>query len=525
MIRWIALLALANFVSGRLALMLAIPPGYVTAIWPPVGISLAVVLIKGRKVLPGVWLGSFAINLSMAQNGLSSVADCYLPACIALGSTCAIFFADLSIKKFLAWPNLIAGEKNIFKFLLLSGPCNAWISAGLGTLSLFFMGAIGGAQAPHSFFTWWVGDSIGGMLLTGPLLVIFHQHFKGASYQMRWRLSLIPLIIALLFVSMILFHNTQHDSHFFGVDSWYVLVIGLSLSAFLAGILMVMASRSLEIDKIVEQKTKDIFEANLQLQEEIALRIQLEQDLRENTKKIEQASISKSHFIARMSHEIRTPINSIRAPSKMILDQPDLSDDSRTLANMIHSSSEHLCTIIDDILDFSRLDSGLVQESLVPLKLKEHFLEIEKKWIPWFQQKKLGFKILFSNLSDEHLWIDVQLLDTIVQKLLDNAYKFTDQGQIEINIKGLGVTETGSQSIELKVSDTGIGINPKFLSQMYNAFEQEEDSLTRRFEGLGLGLSIVSRMVQLMGGQLSCESTLKQGSTFTLRWAFKPCAK
>ncbi len=168
-------LAVAYFVAGRLGLLLAIPPGYATAVWPASGIALAGLLLLGDRAAAGVFLGSFAVNLTTALSSGPRAASSasmlvLLPACIAVGASLQALLGARLIRRHVGYPTRLDREADIGAFLLLGGPASCLIGASVGTLSLCAFGAIGWDALPFSWFTWWVGDSIGVVVLV-PLLL------------------------------------------------------------------------------------------------------------------------------------------------------------------------------------------------------------------------------------------------------------------------------------------------------------------------------------------------------------------
>jgi len=192
----VLLLASAYLVIGRLSLLLAIPPGFATAIFPPVGISLAAVLIWGYPLLWGVFIGSTVLNLTIAVSSLADLNSSHVVVAsgIALGTTLQCSIASYLIRRFVGFPNALVDEHAIFRTLLIGGPLSCLISASLGPLVLYFAGLMDHQQLAFSMWTWWIGDSIG-VLIAAPLMFIFF-----AQPRDIWRSRLttvgIPLVTA-----------------------------------------------------------------------------------------------------------------------------------------------------------------------------------------------------------------------------------------------------------------------------------------------------------------------------------------
>jgi PAS domain S-box-containing protein len=205
----VLLLALAYLIVGRLALLLAIPPGFATAIFPPVGISLAAVLIWGYPLLWGVFLGSTILNLTIAVSSLDALTGAQLLVAlgIALGTTLQCGIASLLIRRFVGFPNALVDEQVIFKTLLIGGPLSCLISASFGPWVLYNAGLMDIHQVTFSMWTWWIGDSIG-VLIAAPLMFIFF-----AEPREIWRPRLATVGLPLVAVSTIVVAVFFQASH------------------------------------------------------------------------------------------------------------------------------------------------------------------------------------------------------------------------------------------------------------------------------------------------------------------------
>jgi PAS domain S-box-containing protein len=201
----ILLLALAYFVAGRLALLLAIPPGFASAMFPPVGIALAAVLIWGYPLLLGVFIGSTLLNLSIG--GPLSALGLAVASAIALGTSLQCLSACWLIKRLVGFPNPLIEERSIFLLLLIGGPLTCMLSASIGVASLFASQLISAAQAPDSWLTWWVGDSIGVLIATPLMFILF------ARPRPLWRSRIsnvgLPLLISSS-IMMLVFIRASH---------------------------------------------------------------------------------------------------------------------------------------------------------------------------------------------------------------------------------------------------------------------------------------------------------------------------
>lgn len=234
----------------------------------------------------------------------------------------------------------------------------------------------------------------------------------------------------------------------------------------------------------------------------------------------EAASRAKSEFLASVSHELRTPLNAIIGYAQILKRQKNLSKKQRDRLRTIHSSGEHLLTLINDILDIARIESGRVQLQLAPIHLPSFIENIAAVTHARAEVKDLNVNIERSDTLPPFILTDETRLRQILLNLLDNAIKYTEIGQVTLRVKRVDDNEsTNSKPLEprallrFEVEDTGIGISPKQFERIFVPFEQITHK-ARNAEGTGLGLSISHQFVQLMGGNLNVESQVGRGSLF-----------
>jgi signal transduction histidine kinase/CheY-like chemotaxis protein/CHASE1-domain containing sensor protein len=228
----------------------------------------------------------------------------------------------------------------------------------------------------------------------------------------------------------------------------------------------------------------------------------------------EEANREKSGFLARMSHEIRTPMNGVLGMLDLAL-RTDLTARQRELVGTARASAQTLLRLLNDLLDFSRLEADRLEFESVPFELRETVGEVMKSLAPLGSEK--GLELAHYVQPDvPDTWVgDPGRLSQILVNLVGNAIKFTARGEVVVRVDR-DETDAGGPSMLLhfSVADTGIGIPPEKLGSIFAAFSQADTSTTRRFGGTGLGLAIAARLVEMMGGRIWVESAVDQGSTF-----------
>lgn len=224
------------------------------------------------------------------------------------------------------------------------------------------------------------------------------------------------------------------------------------------------------------------------------------------------ANKAKSAFIARISHELRTPLNAIVGFSDYLISQITNPIYQDYLLN-IKSSGTKLVNMVNEVLDFAKLESGMLSINAKPVNLRAIIVEIQRMFSILAHQKGLDFIIEISSKLPEFLVLDESQIRQILNNLIGNAIKFTEKGYIKVIIDIQNIT-TSEVDLIIEVIDTGIGIKPDFQSKIFDDFTQQDDQDNRRYGGTGLGLGIVKKLVTLMEGEITLKSAPGEGSTF-----------
>jgi signal transduction histidine kinase/DNA-binding response OmpR family regulator len=250
--------------------------------------------------------------------------------------------------------------------------------------------------------------------------------------------------------------------------------------------------------------------------------------LEEQSNQVLEASRLKSQFLANMSHELRTPLNAILALSDILAQRisGDLNEEQVKQVTIINRSGGNLLRLINDILDLSKIEAGRMEVHLDVFDLKGTVTAIRDTIEPLAADKGLGFEVVLDPALPPSIRFDDPKIRQVLVNLLGNAVKFTDEGRVSLTLSRRykilpgsdemppPITDEGPFWLGIKVEDSGVGIAPKALKNIFDEFQQGDGSATRKYGGSGLGLAISKKIVELLGGEISVESELGKGSTF-----------
>ncbi len=736
-------LSIVYFVVGRLSLLLAIPPGYATSVWPAAGIALIYVILYGPKVSIGAFLGSFILNLSVSHPTLTSLSlrELAIPALIGTGAALHCGICGFYLRRTSHYPDIIEAPSEILRFLSIGAVIGCLITASIGSLTLWGFELITDSNFLFSWFTWWVGDTIG-VILFGPLILMvglrdkrimwvgtpvlitfalvlsvyffssqveqrnienqfyqttskINEAIKGSltnyaqlvdylKYYFEFSSSVTPLefkkyannlferapgidvlgwapkiqnnvktefvekmrkfsgynsfvildsvevsqriapsdrevyfpvayiepkdkfakwlgydvssgsrlnetlkeavinrdrvsyyfqsqkspglftpvyrgyaegeeknLLGFILTSFnlkflvenstshisrngiyfqiidssdrVLYSNQDEFEQLDGIEnkrqiqvaqenwrvhyilssnyllsnksmlSWSILAGGLLFAGSIGIILLIVTGQQARIRRVVERRTSELVSANREVQKMTRI---------------------KSEFFANMSHEIRTPLNGIIGISDLMMSSQSLDEENRHYAGIIKTSSDTLLTLINDILDFTKISEGKVKLERRGLEMAKLLKEVHDMFVGQARQKGIEFVYNIDSSVPKIILADELRLRQILMNLINNAIKFTSSGSVQVDVSATAAEEPEAVVLHFQVKDTGIGIDKEAQVEIFSSFTQADASTTRRFGGTGLGLAICKGLCEAMGGEIGVVSEPGTGSTF-----------
>ncbi|MCP4131025.1 MAG: hypothetical protein GY754_08605 [bacterium] len=551
------------FITARLSLRLAVGSSNATVVWPPSGIALGIIILKGYRLSPAIFIGAFAANiLSLKSSGLAPVFFVSASFTTAIGNTLEAVLGTYLIKRFSKRDRPFNKIKNLFMFIFLGSLVSTMASATIGVSSYCILGD-DWSLFYRLWFTWWLGDATG-ILIVSPLIVLFNKEafirikankiFEGTvifivlivlsivifNNKLKLEYLLVPLLlwlairfdrfysalavflvssIAIIFITDLFNTSTDITAYssllylqsFVGVMSVVTLCISVTMFSRRKAKKEIHHYKE-HLEEIVELRSSELIKANNRLSSQLEKQKKVETALAREKEKAEAADRLKSAFLATMSHELRTPLNSIIGLSG-ILDQElsgPLNKEQKKQIGIVRKSSKHLLSLINDVLDISKIEAGQLEIDLDLFNLKELIEKVIEAIKPSADKEGLSVSVKIRN-SIGNITSDQRRVEQVLLNLLSNAVKFTDEGEITLNIS---IVENKKTAVQFKVIDTGIGILEKDIKELFLPFHQVDNGISRRTEGTGLGLAICDKLAKLLGGHIEVESKIGEGSTF-----------
>ena len=551
----VGLLFIAYFGTARFGLEMGAVNKFATLFWPPAGISLAVLVLGGRRLWPGIFLGAFFANFATGAPYFAALG-------IAVGNTLeALLGATLCVGN-RRFHTSLHRTRDVGVLIFGAAIGSTFVSPVWGVTSLWVTDVIHLPQLKATFVQWWVGDMISNLVIA-PLILVYSS--RATFERFRWqktspweRFCYILLLVA---ASDIVLNGSRgvHFLPFTGTGGIYVLIPfllwgtirfgqrGAVLITFLVSALavwnaslgvgpfswnagpfnlfqltsfvFVFSVTGLILGAVLSEREseRERLEASTKHLQSLATELRdREAELSRAKDAAELASAAKTAFLANMSHEIRTPLGAILGFSELILTS-EMSVTERAMnLEVIKRNGRLLSNIIDDILDLSKVEAGRMDVERIDVSLDEVVIDITSLLYAEAARKGLEMKIFAEGPVPSRIRTDPLRLRQVILNVVGNAIKFTHKGYIHVKIK-LSRDFSEREVLTFVVEDTGRGISEEERCKLFSPFSQSDVSTTRKYGGTGLGLILSRRFAQALGGDLVLsQSTPGVGSVFTL---------
>jgi signal transduction histidine kinase len=536
-VAWIVGVGAAYFLSAKLGLALATVGVTVTLVWPPSGVAVAAMLLRGPRVWPGIAMGAFLAN---ATTG----APLSIALFTAVGNPLEALTALALLQRVKGFDYRLERVRDVLALTFFGAVLAPVASASIGVTALAVSGVISPNAAMAAWLTWWGGDAMG--ILVGTPLIIAWSVPLPRDVPMARILEAAALVAitaaasALVFGGLLPGRATTPFVYFaFPLLLWAAFsfeqrgaatgsavisalavwwtsrgagpfareTLDLSL-AHLSSFMGVATLTSLVLAAIIHERRRADRDRAASLIRESAAR-----------RDAESASSAKSDFLAVMSHELRTPLNAIIGYVSLLADgiPGPVNDAQRAQLGRVKASSMHLLALIEQILSLSRIEARQEDLHLERVDIRSIVTDATALVEPMLVSKGLALDV---DLPSDPVLVetDVTKVRQILLNLLTNAGKFTQRGRVRCHVR------MGDDRVVVDVSDTGRGIASGDLPRVFDVFWQGGRFEHDRPEGAGLGLSVSRRLAQLLGGDIAVASVLGEGSTFTLRLPSRPSA-
>lgn len=506
--------------AARGGLLLDPVGGFASVVWAPTGIAIAAVMLGGYHLAAGVFLGAFLANLVTGAPALAAAA-------VGTGNMLEAVAAAGVLGRLRDFESRMGRLRDVVAFMLVAALAPV-LSASVGTASLRAADVLSAAQWPEAFRAWWVGDTIGALLVT-PFIVAW---WRPAAWPGRRRIELGLNLTSVVILSSIVFFrgSTEHTTFL----QTYLLLPPLiwaavrleqrgATAAVLTTSAIAIAGTARGTGPFAAPELYDsLFRLQtfmgivaisfLVLAAAIAERAWAQRELARALEQEAGAHRAKTDFLAVMSHELRIPLNAISGYAELIdMDvYGPLTEGQRDALARIRRNQAHVASLVDDLLSFIGVEQGRVKIELQDVPLDgalaalADFLELEAKR----KDLQLEFAPVDAGVC---VRADPEKLRHVLLNLLTNAIKYTPEGgHVRVTTARVGAT------LRITVGDSGIGIPADQLAHVFEPFFQAERGKTRRYPGVGLGLTIARDLARAMGGDVAIESVLGEGTTVTL---------
>lgn len=531
--------------------LLAFKQSSVSPLWIPTGFAVSIILNFGYKFCPGIFLGAFVTNIVNFYRNVPVFGGTFVwvSLVVAIGNTIESFLGVIIYNR-LTKDKLLETHKSLWFFIMFLVVFNTIFSAVLGAAALY-----GGQIIPLELFstiflTWWVGDAVGSILFLPIFDRIYKvEWFKKETYtniNLKRNLYFLCTLVVIIFASLFITGNLFAASHSLPLlyiliplplfvisnfdDILYTLISILCICIITTyntingfGVIdlgdantnLAVLQTVIIVTSVITYYLSILQRTNKQIKDSLIEQIpEQTREISEERNKAVQLAKSKSEFLSNMSHEIRTPMNGVLGMTQ-ILQTTHLDEEQREFVNSIYFCGKHLLTVLNDILDLSKIESGklkLEESSFRLIDCVEQAIELA-----YSSSKYQDIDIIFEfgEFVPSNITSDITRLRQVLVNLISNSLKFSkSSGMILVKADTEGILGDDNYKLKISVSDNGIGIPKDKLTKIFNTFEQAESGITRKYGGTGLGLTISSLLVEMMGGKIWVVSEPEVETTF-----------
>jgi signal transduction histidine kinase len=520
----IAVIAILYVVAARAGLRLDAISGFATLVWPPTGIALAALLLGGYELWPGVFIGAVIANVLTG-------APVFVALSIGVGNTLESVVGTYALRRVPGFRLSLDRVPDALGFIFLAAAMSSVVAATIGVVSLHLGGLVPRGALPITWRAWWLGDSIGAVLVA-PLVMVWASR-RLRLPPMRQLVEASVLTAAVVVASLLIFFvpAARIGAPFDQAYVFYPLLMwaavrfdqhGAVSITFLVSVFAIwgtamghgpFVATTLHQSLFALQTFMGVTAATfLLLGASTAERDQAVEDISAAHEVAANANRAKAEFLAVMSHELRTPLNAIAGYSELLEMGIDgaLSPKQADSVARIRRNQQHLLGLIDEVLSFAKLEAGRSEIVAVPVPVSDAFDALEPLIEPQVRHKKVELQRAAVE-SDLVVQADPAKLSQILLNVVINAIKFTPTGG-RIRLEA----ERDGNNVVIKVSDTGIGVSPDKVARIFEPFFQVDSRTTREYAGVGLGLPIARDLARAMGGEVTFDSVVGKGSVVSV---------
>jgi signal transduction histidine kinase/CheY-like chemotaxis protein len=493
------------FIAARFGLTLAFVNASATAVWPPTGISLAAVLLLGRRIAPGIFLGAFLANLATAGTVATSLG-------IATGNTLEALIGAALVTRFASGLRSFDWTRDVVVFIIAAGIISTAVSATVGVTTLSLGGFAHWKDYWPIWITWWLGDAISAVVIA-PLIIIWATNplprwgalrcLEAVGFSavlllvLQWRfLSTHDFPPAYLLIPLVMWAAFRFHQH--GTATAVILISSVAIYGTLHGVGPFTGSNPNTLLLELQTLIGTLMLTGLVLSAVVTEREKINVSLQESRIKAEQANKAKDEFLAVLSHELRTPLTPVLLTVSLLESHPKLPRDIRKDIQTIRRNIELESRLIDDLLDLTRIEKRKLQ-------FDYHNADVHELICAAADICRHNDSAPISlGLEASNHWVhgDSARLQQIFWNLISNAQKFTPCGG-NITVRS---ADAANNRIKISVVDTGAGIEREIMPRIFLPFEQGDIRLKRQSGGLGLGLAITKYLVEAHGGTITASS-------------------